>query len=162
VWELSGAGAWSALRDVAELAAAVPLLDADLAGRLPAAWVGARQQLADPVTHGLVRLAADELGTQLRGRGQEPGAGGRCPAGGRCGGTSGRARCRSCRSGAACGTRRPPRLAVGRHRGPAGASDAASQAGDQAVRPAAVTVTKTGLSPTGTDSAVSDRAQTVG
>ena len=37
VWELSGAGAWSALRDVAELVAAVPLLDADLAGRLPAA-----------------------------------------------------------------------------------------------------------------------------
>ena len=71
VWELSGAGAWSA-RDVAELAAVVPLLDADLAGRLPTAWVGARRQLADPVTHGLVRLAADELATQLRGRGQEP------------------------------------------------------------------------------------------
>jgi len=50
----------------------VPLLDADLAGRLPTAWVGARRQLADPVTHGLVRLAADELATQLRGRGQEP------------------------------------------------------------------------------------------
>src|SRR5664280_125621 len=64
--------AWSALRDVAELAAVVPLLDADLAGRLPAAWVEARRQLADPVTHGLVRLAADELGTKLRGRSQEP------------------------------------------------------------------------------------------
>jgi len=72
VWELSGAGAWSALRDVAELATAVPLLDADLAGRLPTAWVEARRQLADPVTHGLVRLAADELRTQLHGQSQEP------------------------------------------------------------------------------------------
>jgi hypothetical protein len=71
VWQLSGAGAWSALRDVAELAAAVPLLDADLAGRLPAAWVEARRQLADPLAHGLVRLAADELRAQLRGQGEE-------------------------------------------------------------------------------------------
>jgi hypothetical protein len=44
VWELSGTQAWTALRDVAELAAAVPLLDADLAGRLPATWVEARQR----------------------------------------------------------------------------------------------------------------------
>jgi len=59
---LPGPQAWAAIRDVAELAAALPQLDADLAAALPTAGTeGARAALLDPVPHGLLRLAADEL-----------------------------------------------------------------------------------------------------
>jgi len=72
-----------------------------------------------------------------------PSTGGRCHTGAGCGGASGRACRRPGRGGAARRTQRPPRLAVVRRRGSAGASDAASQAGGQAARPAALTAQRT-------------------
>lgn len=57
----SAADAWVAVRDLAEVAAALPHLDADLAAALPAGTDAARAGLLEPVAHGLVRLAAEQL-----------------------------------------------------------------------------------------------------
>lgn len=57
----SAADAWVAVRDLAEVAAAVPYLDADLAAALPADTDPARTGLLEPAAHGLVRLAAEQL-----------------------------------------------------------------------------------------------------
>lgn len=57
----SAADAWVAVRDLAEVAAALPYLDADLAAALPASTDPARAGLLEPVTHGLVSLAAEQL-----------------------------------------------------------------------------------------------------
>jgi len=59
---LPGPQAWAAIRNVAELAAALPQLDTDLAAALPSAGTDrACAAMLDPVPHGLLRLAADEL-----------------------------------------------------------------------------------------------------
>lgn len=63
--------AWDALRDVAELAAALPVLDADLAAALPdgidGKLDGARAVLEDHPGHALVRVAADAVCVQTAG-----------------------------------------------------------------------------------------------
>ncbi|MDP9496638.1 MAG: hypothetical protein M3P46_03055 [Actinomycetota bacterium] len=58
---LAGPDAWAVARDTAELAAALPHLDADLAAALPADTTAARRALRAPEAHGLLRLAADEI-----------------------------------------------------------------------------------------------------
>lgn len=60
--DLPGPTAWGALRDVADLAASVPHLDAGLAR-----WAGADHAalLTDPASHGAVRIAAEELRVQV-------------------------------------------------------------------------------------------------
>jgi hypothetical protein len=58
---LSGQDAWAIARDAAEVAAALPHLDADLAAALPPSSHSARAALLHPDAHGLVRLAAAEL-----------------------------------------------------------------------------------------------------
>lgn len=62
---LAGPSAWALLRDVAEVSAALPHLDADLSMRLPGSWIQAREALQDPEAHGLLRIAAEELRYQL-------------------------------------------------------------------------------------------------
>jgi hypothetical protein len=81
-----------------------------------------------------------------------PSTGGRCPAGAGYGGASGRARRRPRGCRAARRAQQPPRPAVLRRRGPAGTSDAASQAGDQAARTAALTENSAVESGTGAGS----------
>jgi len=61
--ELTGPNAWSLARDVAELAAALPSLDADLATALPPDSP-ARATLLQPGPHGLLHLAAQEMRAQ--------------------------------------------------------------------------------------------------
>lgn len=68
--ELGGVAAWSAVRDVAEVAAAVAVLDGDLAARLPAGFGQVRASLTDPVPHGLLRMSAGQLRVQLAGLGE--------------------------------------------------------------------------------------------
>ena len=63
---LPGPAAWAVLRDAADLAAALPYLDADLAAGLPAGHDPARAALTAPGPHALVRVAAGELREQLR------------------------------------------------------------------------------------------------
>jgi len=53
--------AWTLTRDLADLALAVPHLDADLAAALPPGDEQIRRLLLDPGGHGLIRLAATEL-----------------------------------------------------------------------------------------------------
>ena len=60
----SGDDAWMVARDVADLAAALPVLDADLAAALPADDQHISGPLLDPAAHSLVRLAAAELTAQ--------------------------------------------------------------------------------------------------
>ena len=61
--ELTGPNAWSLARDVADLAAALPTLDTDLATALPLG-LPARAVLLQPGPHGLLRLAAQEMHAQ--------------------------------------------------------------------------------------------------
>jgi len=61
--ELTGPNAWSLARDVAELAAALPSLDADLATALPPDSP-ARATLLQPGPHALLHLAAQEMRAQ--------------------------------------------------------------------------------------------------
>ncbi len=56
--------AWTLTRDLADLARAVPHLDADLAAALPPGDEQTRRLLLDPAGHGLIRLAATELQAQ--------------------------------------------------------------------------------------------------
>ena len=56
--------AWTLTRDLADLALAVPHLDADFAAALPDGDEQTRRLLLDPVGHGLIRLAATELQAQ--------------------------------------------------------------------------------------------------
>ena len=56
--------AWTLTRDLADLARAVPHVDADLAAALPSGDEQIRRLLLDPAGHGLVRLAATELQAQ--------------------------------------------------------------------------------------------------
>jgi hypothetical protein len=58
--KLTATDAWIAVRDVAEVAAALPYLDADLVAALPVGDA-ARAVLLEPAAHGLVRLAAEQL-----------------------------------------------------------------------------------------------------
>ncbi len=58
--ELTGSNAWSLARDVANLAAALPTLDADLATALPPGHP-AGAVLLQPEPHGLLCLAAQEM-----------------------------------------------------------------------------------------------------
>ncbi len=64
--ELTGPNAWSLARDVAELAAALPTLDADLATALPPGHP-AGGVLLQPEPHGLLRLAAQEMRAHTAG-----------------------------------------------------------------------------------------------
>ncbi len=61
---LSDDDAWTLTRDLADLALAVPHLDADLAAALPPDDGQTRRLLLDPAGHGLIRLAATELQAQ--------------------------------------------------------------------------------------------------
>ncbi|HWG98263.1 MAG TPA: hypothetical protein VNV66_02820, partial [Pilimelia sp.] len=74
--DLPGPAAWAALADLADLATAVPHLDSDLTARLPPGLLEQRAALTDPVPHGVLRLAAEHLTTQLHdlpaGQPQEP------------------------------------------------------------------------------------------
>lgn len=73
---LPGPAAWEVAGEVGEVAGAIGHLDADLAARLPGDLPGglpvdlaqARAALTGPVAHGLLRLAAGQLQTQLLGR----------------------------------------------------------------------------------------------
>jgi len=56
--------AWTLTRDLADLALAVPHLDADLAAALPPGDEQTPRLLLDPAGHGLIRLAATELQAQ--------------------------------------------------------------------------------------------------
>jgi hypothetical protein len=60
---IAGEDARAIVRDISEVAAALPYLDADLAAALPADDP-ARDQLLEPTWHGLVRLAAIEVQAQ--------------------------------------------------------------------------------------------------
>lgn len=62
---LAGPSAWALLRNVADVAAALPYLDADLSMRLPRSGAQAREALQDPEAHRLLRLAAEELRYRL-------------------------------------------------------------------------------------------------
>jgi len=64
--ELTGPNAWSLARDVADLAAALPTLDADLASALPAGHPAAAA-LLQPEPHALLHLATQEMRTQTAG-----------------------------------------------------------------------------------------------
>lgn len=64
--ELTGPNAWSLARDVADLAAALPTLDADLASALPAGHPAAAV-LLQPEPHALLHLATQEMRTQTAG-----------------------------------------------------------------------------------------------
>ena len=64
--ELTGPNAWSLARDVAELAAALPTLDADLATALPPGHP-AGAVLLQPGPHGLLRLAAEQTRAHTAG-----------------------------------------------------------------------------------------------
>ncbi len=61
--KLTGPNAWSLARDVADLAAALPTLDADLATALPPGHP-AGAVLLQPGPHALLHLAAQEMRTQ--------------------------------------------------------------------------------------------------
>lgn len=65
--ELPAPAAWTALRDVTELAAAVPYLDADLAAALPGGSRHSLTALQAPVPHALLRLSSEQLRRQLTG-----------------------------------------------------------------------------------------------
>jgi len=67
---LPGAVAWRVVRDVADLAAALPFLDSDVAARLPAGYDVARAVLAGPGPQDLVGLAAAQLREQLADLGE--------------------------------------------------------------------------------------------
>jgi len=67
---LPGAAAWRVVRDAADLAAALPFLDSDLAARLPAGYDVARAVLAGPGPQDLVGLAAAQLRGQLADLGE--------------------------------------------------------------------------------------------
>lgn len=60
---IAGEDARAVVRDISEVAAALPYLDADLAAALPVDDP-ARDQLLEPTWHGLVRLAAIEVQAQ--------------------------------------------------------------------------------------------------
>lgn len=62
--DLNGADAWQVLRTVADLAAALPVLDADLAEALPADRLAQASVLHDHASHALIRVAAHELRAQ--------------------------------------------------------------------------------------------------
>jgi len=64
--ELTGPNAWSLARDVADLAAALPTLDTDLATALPPGHP-AGAVLLQPKPHGLLRLAAEQMRAQTAG-----------------------------------------------------------------------------------------------